>query len=44
LRRNILLEHGTIDGTDIIVPREYIDEVNKKINELMDIENDVKIQ
>jgi hypothetical protein len=37
------MEHGRIDGKDIVVPKEYIDEVNKKLNDLMDIENDVEI-
>ena len=43
LRRDIIMEHGRIDGKDIVVSNEYIDETNKKINDLMDIENDVKI-
>lgn len=43
LRRDIIMEHGRVDGKDIIVPNEYIDEVNKKINDLMDIENDVEV-
>ena len=43
LRRDIIMEHGRVDGTDIVVPNEYVDEVNKKVNDLMDIENDVEI-
>ncbi len=43
LRRDIIMEHGRVDGKDIIVPNEYIDEVNQKINDLMDIENDVEV-
>lgn len=43
LRRDIIMEHGRVDGKDIIVPNEYVDEVNKKINDLMEIENDVEI-
>ena len=43
LRRDIIMEHGRIDGKDIVVPNEYVDEVNKKINDLMDIENDVEV-
>lgn len=43
LRRDIIMEHGRIDGKDIIVSNEYVDETNKKINDLMDIENDVEI-
>ena len=43
LRRDIIMEHGRIDGKDIIVPNEYVDEVNKKVNDLMEIENDVEI-
>lgn len=43
LRRDIIMEHGRIDGKDIVVSNEYVDETNKKINDLMDIENDVKI-
>ena len=43
MRRKIVMEHGQVDGQDIIIPKEYVDEVNKKINELMDVENDVEI-
>ena len=43
LRRDIIMEHGKVDGKDIVVPNEYIDEVNKKVNDLMEIENDVEI-
>lgn len=41
LRRDIIMEHGRVDGKDIVVPNEYVDEVNKKVNELMEIESDV---
>lgn len=43
LRRDIIMEHGRVDGSDIVVPNEYIDEVNKKVNDLMEIENDVEV-
>jgi hypothetical protein len=43
LRRDIIMEHGKVEGKDIVVPNEYVDEVNKKVNDLMDIENDVEI-
>ena len=43
LRRDIIMEHGRVDGKDIVVPNEYVDEVNKKVNDLMEIENDVEI-
>ena len=43
MRREILLEHGTIEGTDIIVPKEFARETNQKINDLMEIENNVNI-
>ena len=43
LRRDIIMEHGRIDGKDIVVPNEYVDEVNKKVNDLLEIENDVEI-
>ena len=43
MRRQIIMEHGRIEDKDIIVPKEYVDEVNQKINELMDVENDVEI-
>lgn len=43
-RRKIIMEHGILEGKDIIVPNEYIDDVNKKIDQLMDLENDVQIQ
>ena len=37
------MEHGKVEGKDIVVPNEYVDEVNKKVNDLMEIENDVEI-
>ena len=37
------MEHGRVDGNDIVVPNEYVDEVNKKVNDLMEIENDVEV-
>ena len=43
MRRQIIMEHGRIEDKDIIVPKEYVDEVNQKINELMDVDNDVEI-
>ena len=44
MRQNILMEYGTRDKNgDIIVLRENIDEVNQKINELMDIDNLIDI-
>ena len=43
LRRDIIMEHGKVEGKDIVVPNEYVDEVNKKVNDLMEIENDVEI-
>lgn len=43
MRRDIIMEHGQVDGKDITVPAEYVDEINKKINDLMEIENDIKL-
>lgn len=43
LRRDIIMEYGRVDRNDIIVPNEYVDEVNKKVNDLMEIENDVEV-
>ena len=44
MRQNILMQYGTRDKNgDIVVLRENIDEVNQKINELMDIDNLVDI-
>ena len=43
MRQDIIMEHGTLDDTHITVPKEYIDEVNQKIDELMEIETDVKL-
>lgn len=37
------MEYGRINGKDIIVPKDKIDEVNQKINNLMEIENEVEI-
>ena len=43
-RQKILLEYGTLEENgDIIIPREKIDEVNQKINELMEVETSVGI-
>ena len=43
-RRKIIMEHGKLEGQDIIVPKEYLDDVNKKIEQLMELENDVLVQ
>lgn len=38
------MEYGTRDKSgDIVVLKENIEEVNQKINELMDIESDIEI-
>lgn len=43
-RRQILMEYGTFDKNgDIIVPKDSIVDTNKKINELLEIENKVEI-
>ena len=42
-RRKILIEHGTIEGRDITVPKEFVTEINQKIEELMNIENDLDL-
>lgn len=42
-RRRIIMEYGTIDGNEITVPKEKIDEVNSKIDQLMEIENQVMV-
>lgn len=44
MRREIIMEHGKIDGNEITVPSEYVDEINQKIDDLMNIESDVKIK
>lgn len=43
MRREIIMEHGRIDENKITIPSEYVDEVNQKIDDLMNIESDVKI-
>lgn len=43
MRQDIILEHGRPDGKNIVIPKEYIDETNEKIEELMNIENDIKL-
>lgn len=43
MRQDIILEHGRPDGKNIIVPSEYLDETNEKIEELMNIENDIQL-
>lgn len=43
-RRNILSEYGkTEENGDIIIPKDKIEEVENKLNELMDIESDLSI-
>ena len=44
MRRQIVMEHGRIEDKDIIVSGEYVEEVNRKIEELMNIETDVDIK
>ena len=43
MRRDIIMEYGRVDGKDIVVPNEHVDEVEKKLNDLMEIENDVEV-
>lgn len=43
-RRKIIMEYGRLEGEDIIVPKEFIDDVNQKIDDLMNVENDVQVQ
>lgn len=43
MRQDIILEHGRPEGKSIIVPSEYLDETNEKIEELMNIENDIQL-
>lgn len=44
-RQKILMEYGNMDGNgDIVIPREKIEEVNGKINELMEIENNAQFE
>ena len=43
-RQNILLEYGKQEENgDIVIPRDKLDEVNNKINELMDLESSLQI-
>ena len=42
-RRKILMEHGTVEGRDITVPKEFVAEINQKFDELMNIENDLDL-
>lgn len=43
MRQDIIMEHGELKGNAIIVPKEYIDEVNQKINDLMEIETKIEL-
>lgn len=46
MRRDIIMEYGQLDENgsgDIIIPRDKIDEVNQKINDLMSIESNLSI-
>lgn len=42
-RRNIILEYGTTDGEEVQIPKDKIDELNEKVIELMNIENDLDL-
>ena len=43
-RQKILCEYGTIqDNGDIIIPKEYIEETQKKLKQLMEIEVEIPI-
>ena len=42
-RRNIILEYGTTDGEEVQIPKDKIDELNEKVVELMNIENDLDL-
>lgn len=43
-RYKLMLDYGTLqDNGDIIIPKEKAEEVQKKLKELMELENDVKI-
>ena len=44
MRQDIIMEHGRLEGNAIIVPKEYVDETNKKINELMEIDTEVELK
>lgn len=44
LRKKIFNEFGKIgENGDLVIPKENIDQVNSKINELMEVENSVQI-
>lgn len=43
MRQDIIMEHGELKGNTIIVPKEYIDEVNQKINDLMEIDTETEL-
>ena len=43
VRRDTVLEYGTSDGEEIQIPKEKIEELNQKIEDLMNVENDVDI-
>ena len=44
MRQDIIMEHGELKGSTIIVPKEYIDEVNQQINDLMEIDTEVELK
>lgn len=43
MRQDIIMEHGELKGSTIIVPKEYIDEVNQEINDLMEIDTEIEL-
>lgn len=44
LRKKIFNEFGKVsENGDLVIPKENIDQVNSKINELMEVENSVQI-
>lgn len=42
-RREIIMEHGEAKDGEITVPKEYVEELNDKINELLNIDTPVDL-
>jgi len=43
MRKNIILEYGEEDDGEVKIPKERMEELNSKLNELNNIENEIKL-
>lgn len=43
MRRELVMNYGTTDGDEIQIPKESMEELNSKVEELLNVENEVDI-